>query len=145
MEEGGERGQLEQVREQAAAVWGEEAAAALATDVEAIRKGLSAKKTFVKATKQLSVLVAQAYLPAGKPGRDSLFGAAQRVATLLKSRYTSPLYWRAGCTVFMSAVRGRRAHLPRARHASCGCRTVSLTLAVHRLAWGAYWGISWGV
>jgi hypothetical protein len=29
--------------------------------------------------------------------------AAQRVAALLRSRYTSPLYWSAGCATFLSA------------------------------------------
>lgn len=81
-------------------------------EVQAVRKALASKKTFVKATKELSQLVGRFYKRADEAGRDSLFGAVQRVATLLRSRYTSTLYWRAGCAVFLSVVRAAAESLP---------------------------------
>lgn len=76
----------------------------LASRLESLRCLLGKKATFVRGVGELRAAVLEAYESADAEQQAEMFSLVARVKTLLVSRYTSPLAWRAGCGLFLSAI-----------------------------------------
>ena len=75
----------------------------MAVDLEDIRRRLQKKATFEAA---LADLQKQLRDNPTLAGQDAVFDLIKRISTLLKTRYTSPAFWRAGRSVFETAKVG---------------------------------------
>ena len=75
----------------------------MAVDLEDIRKRIQKKATFEAA---LADLQRQLRDDPTLAGQDAVFDLIKRISILLKTRYTSPAFWRAGRSVFETAKVG---------------------------------------
>jgi hypothetical protein len=79
---------------------------AIAATVRSLVSKLGSKRSFVRAVRELreAVLLSGAYERATAAEQSEVYSAVKRVVALLRSRYTSPQYWRAGTELFLSCV-----------------------------------------
>jgi hypothetical protein len=72
----------------------------MAADLEDIRKRVSKKVTFENALADLQTLLRD------KPSfvrEDAVFDLIKRIMVLLRTRFTSPAFWRAGRNLYIMA------------------------------------------
>ncbi|KAF5743143.1 hypothetical protein HS088_TW09G01208 [Tripterygium wilfordii] len=71
--------------------------------LEELQKQLGKKQKFEDAVSSISSLLRDRYISASPSIRKSFYSAVCRVATVLKTRYTSPGFWLAGLRLFEQA------------------------------------------
>ncbi|XP_076901149.1 E3 ubiquitin-protein ligase AIP2-like [Bidens hawaiensis] len=75
----------------------------LVEKLQELQKQLGKKQMFEEAVASIRSLLHQFYLSGSPSLRKSFFTVISRVATILKTRYTSPGFWNAGLGLFLEA------------------------------------------